>query len=153
MRSEDIYVNGEDNVYLQRHSRCCVKALPRHGLALLLVCKQLYTEAALLPFQANNFTFGRPRDVRSLVERLTPIQQRSIADVTLYDSNAGAVWDMPSTWPPEYSQMPPRMSNAEGIFPGLARLFLYLEVVPADLMINGSYGELKKLYEAEAWET
>ena len=63
--------------YQVRHARCWFKNNKccelRACLSILLVCRQLYTEAALLPFSANEFAFDRNNsyDHEEFLNRLT----------------------------------------------------------------------------------
>jgi hypothetical protein len=63
-----------------RNNRCCGL---RASLTILLVCRQLYIEAALLPFSANDFAFdgsnSHGHDV--FLDRLKPLQRGAIRRV------------------------------------------------------------------------
>jgi hypothetical protein len=50
----------DDSCYTLRHKECEHSATTKSGLNLdaLLVCRQIYREASLLPFQQNFFVFG-----------------------------------------------------------------------------------------------
>ena len=70
--------------YQVRHARCWFKTYKccqlRDCLAILLVCRQLYTEAALLPFSSNEFAFDgtNSRSHEEFLNRLTLAQRRCI---------------------------------------------------------------------------
>jgi hypothetical protein len=70
--------------YQVRHARCWLKQNDccelRACLSILLVCRQLYTEAALLPFCLNEFAFDgtNSRSHKKFLNRLTLAQRRSI---------------------------------------------------------------------------
>jgi hypothetical protein len=69
----------------------------RNRLSLLRVCRQLYCDAALLPFSLNTFVF-RSRSIRELAkESLTPLRAGAIASVRLYlgTSKVGLVFSKP----------------------------------------------------------
>jgi hypothetical protein len=73
--------------YQVRHARCwsrnndCCRL--QASLAILLVCRQLYTEAALLPFSTNDFAFDGSNSHRhgEFLDRLRPLQRRAIRRV------------------------------------------------------------------------
>ena len=70
--------------YQVRHARCWFKTYKccqlRDCLAILLVCRQLYTEAALLPFSSNEFAFDgtNSRSHEEFLNRLTLSQRNCI---------------------------------------------------------------------------
>jgi hypothetical protein len=70
--------------YQVRHARCWFKKYEccelRACLSILLVCRQLYTEAALLHFSANEFAFdgANSRSHEEFLNRLTLSQRRCI---------------------------------------------------------------------------
>jgi hypothetical protein len=45
---------------------------------LLLVCRQINTEAALIPFQVNKFIYDRPNILNGFLNKLSAIQRGSI---------------------------------------------------------------------------
>ena len=70
--------------YQIRHAKCwsqdnkCCEL--RASLAILLVCRQLYTEAALLPFSTNEFAFDgtNSRSHKKFLDRLKSAQRQTI---------------------------------------------------------------------------
>jgi hypothetical protein len=70
--------------YQVRHARCWFEKNESYELrtcsSILLVCRQLYTEAALLPFSSNEFAFDGPnsRSHEEFLNRLTLAQRRCI---------------------------------------------------------------------------
>lgn len=70
--------------YQVRHARCWSRndnnRRLQRSLALLSVCRQLYTEAALLPFSMNEFAFdgSNSHSHDMFLDRLSPLQRRSI---------------------------------------------------------------------------
>ena len=88
----------KDMPFTTRHFYCCTQPRRRVNealnLDLLLTCRQVYKEAALLPFAVNNFTveFGLGREpffppsanvLEALIGTLAPQQRRSIKHLTL----------------------------------------------------------------------
>lgn len=73
--------------YQARHVRCWLQKNECCGLgaslAVLLVCRQLYTEAALLPFSTNDFAFDGINNLSHNVflDRLRPFQRKAIRRV------------------------------------------------------------------------
>jgi hypothetical protein len=75
--------------YQIRHAKCwsqdnkCCKL--RAWLAILLVCRQLHTEAALLPFSTNEFAFdgSNSRSHEIFLDRLKSAQRETIRCVHL----------------------------------------------------------------------
>ena len=77
-----VHVGGALYNRLARHERIC------HGrqegslhLGLLRVCRQVYGEAALLPYAMNVFTFENEWVMRKCLKRLRPTQKRAMAGV------------------------------------------------------------------------
>jgi hypothetical protein len=70
--------------YQVRHARCWFEKNESYELrtcsSILLVCRQLYTEAALLPFSSNEFAFEgtNSRSHEAFLNRLTLAQRRYI---------------------------------------------------------------------------
>ncbi|KAI7499415.1 hypothetical protein KC367_g4527 [Hortaea werneckii] len=127
VRSRDI--KDLPDLFVYRHLKCKTSeydngAFGRHGLALLSVCRQIYNEAASIPFSENTFTFSSPTQMQRLVASLTQDQQRAISNVTLLSTGGARNW----VKDPETKEPPPT-----GLFPGLKNLALYLELCPLDL--------------------
>ncbi|KAI7204642.1 hypothetical protein KC343_g5958 [Hortaea werneckii] len=127
VRSQD--VKDLHDLFVYRHLKCKTSeddngAFGRHGLALLSVCRQIYNEAASIPFSENTFTFSSPTQMQRLVASLTQEQQHAISNVTLLSTGGARNW----VKDPETKDQPPR-----GLFPGLKNLALYLELCPLDL--------------------
>ncbi|KAI7473502.1 hypothetical protein KC351_g11085 [Hortaea werneckii] len=127
VRSQDI--KDLHDLFVYRHLKCKTSeddngAFGRHGLALLSVCRQIYNEAASIPFSGNTFTFSSPTQMRRLVASLTQDQQHAISNVTLLSTGGARNWAKD----PQTKESPPH-----GLFPGLKNLSLYLELCPLDL--------------------
>ena len=75
--------------YQHRHAKCWTSHRELHALQaslkLLLVCRQLHDEAALLPFSANDFAFdGTNGDGHEMfVASLGAVQQRAVRHIVL----------------------------------------------------------------------
>lgn len=81
-----------------RHDRCVPKGewwmpsdMPKLSLALLRTCRQIYKEAALLPYAENEFIFG-PRfeplhNCSDFVASLLATQRRAIKTLTFLNTN------------------------------------------------------------------
>ena len=71
--------------YIVRHCRCL--DISRGGecltLDILLVCKQIYSEAALAPYWGNKFLFGDPRGMKTFLEVLNCRQAAAIEHIVL----------------------------------------------------------------------
>jgi len=79
--------------HVSRHSACATYPQPadafrQYSVALLGTCRQKHSEAALLPFKLNNFSFDGfdGRAMRIFVKRLMVVQQKSILRITLAPS-------------------------------------------------------------------
>lgn len=82
----------DDSCYTLRHQECEHSAPTKSGLNLdvLLVCRQIYREASLLPFQQNTFVFGlhapiegqRPT-MAGFINRLKREQRGALRHVTI----------------------------------------------------------------------
>jgi hypothetical protein len=82
----------DDSCYTTRHKECEDNGITKSGLNLdvLLVCRQIYREASLLPFQKNTFVFGLhplsegPRlTMAGFVNRLKREQRKAIQHVII----------------------------------------------------------------------
>ncbi|KAK5174713.1 uncharacterized protein LTR77_001795 [Saxophila tyrrhenica] len=82
---------GEISIYWERHRHCTPHYVnlqkvqnPSHkaSLALLETCRQIHSEAALLPFLKCNFAFEFFADVPIFMKRLLVIQQKAIRSIT-----------------------------------------------------------------------
>jgi len=128
VRSQDI--KDLHDLFVYRHLKCKTSeddngAFGHHGLALLSVCRQIYNEAASIPFSENTFTFSSPAQIQRLVASLTQLQQEAISNVTLL-STGGA-----RNWVKDAETKEPTPNGLA--FPGLKNLSLYLELCPLDL--------------------
>lgn len=86
----------DDSCYTLRHKECEHSATTKSGLNLdvLLVCRQIYREASLLPFQENTFVFGLHAPIKGprpnmavFVNRLKHEQREAIRHVTIVSGN------------------------------------------------------------------
>ncbi|KAI6868068.1 hypothetical protein KC343_g5993 [Hortaea werneckii] len=128
VRSQD--VKDLHDLFVYRHLKCKASeddngAFGHHGLALLSVCRQIYNEAASIPFSENTFSFSSPTQMQRLVASLTQEQQNAISNVTLLSTGGARDW----VKDPETKEPPPNGL----MFPGLKNLALYLELCPLDL--------------------
>lgn len=70
--------------YQQRHKNCTPAYGPWYSpSALLMTCVQVHSEAALLPFTVNNFSFARSYDLQQFPGRLRVAQQKSISSIVI----------------------------------------------------------------------
>lgn len=77
--------------YARRHRRCVWRGGDRNptnldlklDLSILLVCRQVYQEAVLMPFAANTFAFDSVPAMSDLLLYLTKEQGQSIGSITL----------------------------------------------------------------------
>lgn len=89
---------GNDTCFNTRHQECsdddyAVDGKQGLNLDVLLVCRQIYKEASLLPFQENEFVFGlQPMDdcprptMDRWINRLLPEQREAVRHVTVASS-------------------------------------------------------------------
>lgn len=56
------------------------------SLALLFACRQIYSEAALVPFATNDFVFTSSYDLHEFVRRLTALQAKSLHAIVMTHS-------------------------------------------------------------------
>lgn len=71
------------------HTKCCLATATTHSspltnLDLLLVCREINNEAALLPFQTNTFICGSSPSLHQFGRRLIPIQKQAVVSISLY---------------------------------------------------------------------
>jgi len=61
-----------------------VKFLHRNSINLLFVCRQIYSETALLPYKLNTFVINcyHPRSIATFLNRRTSAQIKLMLDVT-----------------------------------------------------------------------
>lgn len=101
LRQGDALIEAHD-AWKTRHSACTEhlaaytmfqgpidrEEIGRHpyGVALLQTCRQVHSEAALLPFKINTFAIHWLRSLPSFLASLMRAQQRSIRAVTVYSS-------------------------------------------------------------------
>lgn len=92
-------------------------------MALLRTCRQIYAEAALIPFKANTFSFWSFCGIEGLVKKRKRIQCNQISTIQLETGEAtrmGALWG---------GVLGPALPNLSSLLPGLrhvnirARLF------------------------------
>ncbi|TKA26682.1 hypothetical protein B0A50_04790 [Salinomyces thailandicus] len=130
IRSED--VKNVQDLFVYRHLQCASSSksdnnpFGRQGLSLLSVCRQIYNEAASIPFSTNTFTFSTPAQISQFTESLTPEQKHQLSNITLYSTGGARNWSKPlSNSPFPHTQIL--------LLPGLKHLTLYLELCPLDL--------------------
>lgn len=57
-------------------------------IGLLQTCRQIYHEAALLPFSLNTFSFGYPNSLQGLLYSLSDAQRRAIRSISIVRPSA-----------------------------------------------------------------
>ncbi|KAK5134477.1 hypothetical protein LTR08_006394 [Meristemomyces frigidus] len=67
--------------YLEAHQDCTQLL----KLSMLRVCRQVHQEAALLPFQENDFVFFSFGDLKCCIEKLLPAQSKALHSITLLE--------------------------------------------------------------------
>ena len=90
VRSWSLFIPNSDchwhSVYAKRHSDCTSR-FTRSMLGprwwLLLVCRQIYQEAALIPFTSNTYTFEGIACLKRFVQVLMPCQARALTRIVL----------------------------------------------------------------------
>ncbi|KAK5174716.1 uncharacterized protein LTR77_001798 [Saxophila tyrrhenica] len=86
----------ESGSYEQRHATCRPRQVPntttldyastkRYSPTLLLVCRQVHSEAALMPIVDNTFAFGRNEDMALFAKRLMVVQRKNLRSITLHE--------------------------------------------------------------------
>ena len=91
-------------------------------LWVLRICKEVYQEACLIPFQENCFTFAAPQSVQNFIERLDDFQVAAISHVMVFQTSTMTMWDAPKiTEPPNF----PKLLN-------IRHLTIFIELCPAN---------------------
>lgn len=89
------------SAYAQRHSDCTSK-YPGSMLGprwrLMLVCRQIYQEAALIPFTSNTYTFEGIACLKQFPQLLMPCQARALTHIVLVVGELD-VWAVPRVVP------------------------------------------------------
>lgn len=106
-----------------RHSKCTTSVAAALPLWMIGLCKQVYNEASLVPFQENCFTFAAPQSIGQFLQRLNALQQKALTHVGVFQTNAGTMWDAPSLTEP--LKLPPYLN--------IKRLTIFIELCPANL--------------------
>ena len=79
-----------EKMYEDRHSSCALECLdsnpdkpspPKFDVGFLTVCRQIYQEAALIPFAANTFSFRDTSDACKFINAIKPEQTQAISSI------------------------------------------------------------------------
>jgi hypothetical protein len=106
-----------------RHSKCTGSVAAALPLLVMGLCRQVYKEASLVPFQENCFTFSAPQSIESFLRHLNPLQQKALTHVAVFQTSAGTMWDAPTLSEP--LRLPPYLN--------IKRLTIFIELCPANL--------------------
>lgn len=109
---------------------------PRLAMGLLRSCKQVYHEAALVPYYDNTFSFARGSDVEFFINDVLSEKQRAVLQHLTYASmqpetrtNGGhAVRDYLRTHFCDYRVLVGLVPKTIGMLSGLARLTITIDV-------------------------
>ena len=82
----------DESVICDRHDLCSEAAADIIDFGILLVCRQVYREAAPVVFKANTFTFFSPHTTRIFLQELTEAQQSAIQSIIIYQANGRREW-------------------------------------------------------------
>ncbi|KAK3725490.1 hypothetical protein LTR37_000460 [Vermiconidia calcicola] len=113
-----------------RHNACNTPAAKNLPLSFLSVCKQIHQEAALVPFQANRFTFWNRKSLARFLRYLKPKQQNAITAMILYQVHIQSGWESAS----HRSLKAPRLL-------GLREVLICVELAPGDYLPFFGEGE------------
>lgn len=124
----------QDELGFEARHRYCFPTLSRPGIVLepgptvrldlLLVCRRIYLEACTIPFEANEFTFSKPRLIRDFLSRLATWQSSAVKFITLYQTMHQRFWSAYQTPVPQVV--------FKTSFPRLRRIRVLIELCPAD---------------------
>ncbi len=106
-----------------RHSKCTGSVGDALPLWLMGLCKQVYKEASLVPFQENCFTFSAPQSIEAFLRRLQPYQQKALTHVAVIQTSTWTMWDAPRISEP--LKLPAYLN--------IKHLTIFIELCPANL--------------------
>jgi hypothetical protein len=109
-----------------RHSKCTGSVAAALPLWVMGLCKQIYKEASLVPFQENCFTFSAPQSIESFIRRLTLFQQKALTHVAVIQTSTWTMWEAPRVSNP--LKLPPYLN--------IKRLTIVIELCPANLHLK-----------------
>jgi len=129
----------DDDVSFRGRHRTCGRTRRltrwrRRTFNILLVCRQIYTEAALVPFKTNTFAFVGPVPLETFLLRLNARQRMALTNILLYSVSGRWSWRKDKTWP----------STLAKLFPGACHLTLYIELPWYDLLSNNGVDTAEK---------
>lgn len=87
-----VFVEKLKGPYIEEKTLIAADTFPDHSHALLQVCRQVYTETALIPFATNAFKFAR-EEAFDWARHLLPVQQKSIREVHIVTHRAERMLD------------------------------------------------------------
>jgi len=115
--------------WFSHHLSCSLQGRNRAPRdSLLLTCRQVYKDAALLTFSTNNSTFLAPRHVDDSLCSLTSEQAAAIKEITLRHSFGGFFWT--SGWNNTSFDSAPQASSMT--FAGVKCVNVLVDVSPID---------------------
>ena len=106
-----------------RHNKCTGSVAAALPLWIMGLCKQVYNEASLVPFQENCFTFSAPQSIEAFLRHLNPLQQKALSHVGVIQTSTWTMWDAPKLSEP--LKLPPYLN--------IKRLTIFIELCPANL--------------------
>lgn len=123
----------------------------KNTLALLVVCRQIYAETALLPFSSNVFSAPRPENLKMWIKRFPPAVSEAITSIQLdalirLSPLEHWVVDVPSI--PQYKWLSSNLSSLKRV-----KLDVFVTATNPDKIskkqLKRGWQFIKGLYEAE----
>ncbi|KAI4684957.1 uncharacterized protein J4E88_004399 [Alternaria novae-zelandiae] len=123
----------------------------KNTLALLVVCRQIYAETALLPFSSNTFSASRPDNLKMWIKRFPPAVSEAITSIQLdafIRSSLLEHWVVDVSSIPQYKRLSSNLSSLKRV-----KLNVLVTATNPDKIskkqLKRGWQFMKGLYEAE----